>query len=497
MNAPTSSAAFRKATLQTERLRILGSIFILGLFVVTGALRIYFFGSHLNHIGLYCAVIMIFYELLVFRAVEASITSSHEIPNWFWTVNVIIEMSAPSLAVAYLASDRLLADYRPLASSWVLLFFPFLVLSTLRLSPLVCSVAGAVGGLGYLLAAHHIGWHIKADLRANPVTHSAVLSFAFMIFATGLIAAVVAREIRSHLEDALQEAETRRVMKQMQHDLAIARSIQQSLLPKVRPQIQGYEIAGWNRPADATGGDYFDWKECGDGSLVVTLADVTGHGIGPALLASVCRAYARASFDTGESLAKVMQRINKSFGQDLSPGRFATFVAAVCRGGEDKLEILSAGHAPLFVYSPCSHQLQTFPAHDVPLGILPSLNAMESQVIRLASGDLILLITDGFFEWENAAGEQFGTERMANILRAKSHLAPEEIIAELYAQVLEFSGGTPQQDDLTAVVIKKVPVSKEDGQRLLKEELDQAAPFPSWVVSSLPTDSPDIGSRTS
>src|SRR6201982_4106813 len=234
----------------------------------------------------------------------------------------------PALAVAFLASDCLAPDYRPLATSWVLLFFPFLVLSTLRWSGVVSSAAGIAGALGYLLAAHYIGWHIKSDLRSNPITHSAVPFFALMICTTGFIAAVVAREIRKHVQAALHEAETQRAPKQMEHDLTIARSIQQSLLPT---RIEGYEIAGWNRSADATGGDYFDWTQLEDGSLIVTLADVTGHGIGPALLASVCRAYARASFNPGDSLANVMQRINKSFGGDLLPGRFATFVAAVCR----------------------------------------------------------------------------------------------------------------------------------------------------------------------
>jgi phosphoserine phosphatase len=158
-----------------------------------------------------------------------------------------------------------------------------------------------------------------------------------------------------------------------------------------------------------------------------------------------------------------MQRINKSFGGDLSPGRFATFVAAVCRAGEDKLELHSAGHAPLFVYSQTKDQLQVFPAHDVPLGILPQLTSASSQVVDMQAGDLILLITDGFLEWENAAGEQFGADRLEKVIRANSHLAPEEIIAELYAQVLNFAAGTQQQDDLTAVVIKKTIA----GQRVI------------------------------
>lgn len=455
MSAEIASPAFRQALLHTERLRILGSIFIISVFCIAGAIRIYLFGSQMKHIGLYCAAGLVVYELLVFRAVELSINSGLIIPDWFWTINVIIEMSVPVLALAFVVSDRILPDYRPLASPWVLLFFPFLILSTLRLSPVVSSVAGVTGALGYLIAASYNGWHIKADLHSNPVTHTAVPFFALMICVAGFIAALVAREIRTNVQAALREAETQHALKQMEHELTIARSIQQSLLPKVRPRIEGYEIGGWSRSADATGGDYFDWTQQEDGSLVVTLADVTGHGIGPALLASVCRAYARASFNSNETLASSLQRINQSFGEDLSPERFATFVAVVCRAGESNLELLSAGHAPLFVYSQSRGELEIFPAHDVPLGILPRLTSESSQIVSMQLGDLLLLITDGFLEWENSAGEQFGTSRLEEILRASCRLAPEEIIAELYTRVLEFAGGTPQQDDLTAVVIKK------------------------------------------
>ena len=450
-----ASRAFQEALLGTERLRVLGAIFIVSVFGIIGAIRIYLFGSHMNHIGLYAAAGLLAYELLVLRALQHSIRSRLRIPDWFWTLNVVIEISLPALGVAFLVSDRLPPDYRPLATPWVLLFFPFLVLSTLRLSPLVSSLAAITGAVGYLLAAAHHGWHIKPDLMSNGVTHTAVPFFAVIIFITGLVAALVAREIRTHVQAALREAETERQRKQMEHDLMIARSIQQALLPKVRPRIEGYEIAGWNRSADATGGDYFDWKQLEDGRVVVTLADVTGHGIGPALLASVCRAYARASFRNTDSLANTLQHINESFGEDLSPGRFATFVAAVCHPGDDQLELLSAGHGPLFCYSHAGCSVQAFPAHDVPLGILPRLTSDSPQVISMQEGDIVFLITDGFLEWENAAGEQFGTGRFEQFVSSTCHLPPEEILAELYAAVLKFAGGTPQQDDLTAVVIKR------------------------------------------
>src|SRR4029077_2623644 len=88
--------------------------------------------------------------------------------------------------------------------------------------------------------------------------------------------------------------------------------------------------AGWNRSADDTGGDFYDWKKLADGRWVVVLADVTGHGIGPAILASVCRAYSRASFNVRDRLETILKNINQAFAEDLTSERFATFVAAVC-----------------------------------------------------------------------------------------------------------------------------------------------------------------------
>jgi serine phosphatase RsbU (regulator of sigma subunit) len=455
------SPAFEAALLKTERLRIIGVIVIVSVFAITGSIRIYLFGSHMNHIGVYGSIAFLMYELLILRAIDRSIKSQSPLSKMFWTQNIVIEMCMPVVGLAFLVSDRIPLDYRPVASSWVLLFFPFLILSTLRLSFLISTLAGFVGAIGYVAAAANNGWHIKSDLLTNPVSHSAVPFFAIMIFASGVIAGIVAGEIRKHVEAALREAETQRQLKQIEHDLTIAKSIQQSLLPKVRPHVEGYEIAGWNRPADATGGDYFDWKQLEDGRLVITLADVTGHGIGPALLASVCRAYARANFNNAEPLPSTLQRINRSFGEDLQPGRFATFVAAVCQPGSNDIELLSAGHAPLFRYSYATDVFEKFPAHDVPLGVLPRLTGGSSQVFSMNVGDTVFLITDGFVEWENAKGEQFGEIEFERAVRATRHLGPEEIIAEIYAAALKFSNGVPQQDDLTVVVIKRTEALRE------------------------------------
>ena len=116
-----------------------------------------------------------------------------------------------------------------------------------------------------------------------------------MVFAAGLVAAFVASQTRNYVISALREVELESELKRVKHDLEVARSIQQSLLPTKAPAFEEFEIAGWNLPADETGGDYFDWQEMPDGNLAISLADATGHGIGPTLVSASCRAYPRAS----------------------------------------------------------------------------------------------------------------------------------------------------------------------------------------------------------
>src|SRR5260370_32803691 len=168
-------------------------------------------------------------------------------------------------------------------------------------------------------------------------------------------------------------------------------SIEPSLLPKVRPQGAGFQIAGWSRTADDTGGDFYDWKKLSDGRWFVVLSDVTGHGIGPAILASVCRAYSRASFNVRDRLETMLKNINQAFAEDLTPERFATFVAAVCEEGNDQLELLSAGHAPIFVYSSDNQSFQLMDAQALPLGILPDLWDGVPTKLLVIAGDIMIL----------------------------------------------------------------------------------------------------------
>ncbi|WP_047495716.1 PP2C family protein-serine/threonine phosphatase [Terriglobus sp. TAA 43] len=455
-----ASRAFRTALLTSERRRIFGVTAFLLIFASAIIVRGIVFGSHMSPWGAAFLFAVVAYELWTLHKVSVALETGHDLPGWLLWFNILAEVTVPVLGVAYFSSPSLAVGYRAVATPWVLALFPLIMLSVLRLNPLVSRILGLVAACGFLASAYYLGWRLNLhELRAHTAAETAVIFYAALLLASGFIAGIVSSEVRRYVDAALHEAEIERQLKQVEHDLEIARSIQQSLLPRMRPTVNGLEISGWNLPADATGGDYFDWRVLPDGRVVVTLADVTGHGIGPALLASLCRAYARSCFDTHADVTLAMQHINRFFGEDLPSGKFATFVAAVCSSEGAKVELLSAGHGPLFVYTSAQDTFAQFGAQAIPLGLLPELNPAEPLVLHLDEGDLVVLATDGFFEWEDASGEQFGLERLEQAVRKARDLAPEEIIAELYHAVKHFAGGTEQIDDLTAVVIKRVPTA--------------------------------------
>ena len=451
-----NSPAFREALLKSERKRIIAAIAFVAVFAVLMLVRIFVLGSMMSKWGLLTSLGLIVCEFLVLRSVNRALQSNKDVPHSLFYLTLSLECFFPALGVAFTASGRILPEYRPLASPWVLAFFPFILLTVLRLRPIFGWLSGIISTVGYLLAAGSLGWSLTPGPDGFTAPQTAVLYFSLLLLVTGALAAGIANESRLHVQAALREADTRHELQRVEHELQIARSVQQSLLPKFRPQIVGFQVAGWNRPADDTGGDFYDWKRLADGRWVVVLADVTGHGIGPAILASVCRAYSRASFNERDNLETILKNINQSFAEDLTPERFATFVAVVCEEGEDEVELISAGHGPLFVYSSETKSCNYVDSQALPLGIVPELPEARPIKIGLTPGDIVFLITDGFFEWENKNGEEFGADRLVKIINDNSDREPEIIIAELYESVLRFAEGAPQKDDLTAVLIKRI-----------------------------------------
>lgn len=451
------SEAFTLATLRSERMRVVALLCAVGVVLLVSSVR----RLATDASGFSAVMAAVFAVFLVFEiqrlvAIHRAIRESRDLPRSSWVISTLIETLLPTGGLLVLTENPLLGPYVALTVPVALFYFVFIILSTLRLSWSLCLLTGVLSAVGYLAVVGYTVWRYPegGEDLALPFAQF-VTMYVVMILVCGSLAAGVTSRIRKHLLAALREAETRRQMERIEHDLNIARSIQQGLLPQRPPVVEGFDIAGWNEPADHTGGDYYDWQALPDGRIAISLADVAGHGIGPALVAADCRAYARASLPSGEQLGIQLDRINDLLTHDLSSSRFVTYVAVLLTPGIFEVELLSAGHGPLLIYRAVDDRVEALNPHDMPLGVDTGIRYGPTQNVDLAAGDLLVLVTDGFFEWRNPAGELFGTDRLGEAVRGAHSLPPGEIISRLHSAVVEFSDGTRQDDDLTAVVIKR------------------------------------------
>jgi len=457
MESIVASSAFQREALRSERIRIVGILSVLGVVLLFFLGRVLFLGGpgELRLFLLFVVLLaaMAAYESTMLVAVRRALRRDLGLLGWSWTLNVVVETLLPTISLLILTESELFGPYRALVAPAVLTYFFFITLSTLRLSPALARVTGVAATVGYLMVVVYTLLRYPSPPEgALPLGHGIYLTYAVFLLIGGWIAGEVARQIRKHVSAALDEALQR---ERVHRDLEVARSIQQGLLPAASPEVPGFDVAGWNQPADQTGGDFFHWERLGDGRVALVLADVTGHGIGPALIASSSRAYARACATADADLDAILTRIDNLLSDDLPSGRLVNFVLAVLEPQVARVQLLSAGQAPLLVHRPASATTESFNAHGVPLGVGLGLAYDPAQEIVLEPGDMLVLVTDGFFEWEDPNGEQFGLERLSEVIRQAKDQPAGDIIASLHSAVLQFANGTEQQDDLTAVIVKR------------------------------------------
>ncbi len=245
----------------------------------------------------------------------------------------------------------------------------------------------------------------------------------------------------------------------MMLDLEVARDIQQSFLPDGAPSVDGYDIAGWNRPADETGGDCYDFIEFPGGHTGFLLADATGHGIGPALMASQCRALVQGLVAATGDISETIDTTNRILNKDLKPGLFLTVFLGYLDAEKHQVHYVSGGQAPLLHYKHDSRDRVALDASTTPLGMLPFIDATSAPAVEFGPGDVFFLASDGFFEWANPDEEEYGVDRVFDVIEENPGASSAEIIELVRVSVSNFARGVPQGDDLTAVVIKRHPNS--------------------------------------
>ncbi len=231
-----------------------------------------------------------------------------------------------------------------------------------------------------------------------------------------------------------------------------AREIQHGLLPKSIPQIAGHEISGAWQPASMVGGDYFDALRFPSSKVALCIADVVGKGMPAALLMSNLQAAVKAFASETTPPRELCAKVNRVISSNIAANKFITFFYCVYDATEERLSFTNAGHnAPVLLHADGSYvRLQEGGSV---LGVFRDWNYEQAEA-RFAAGDRIILFTDGVTEVANADGEEFGEDRLIDLLRGGVRLGAGELQRKVMESIADYSGGE-FQDDATLLVMSR------------------------------------------
>jgi len=286
---------------------------------------------------------------------------------------------------------------------------------------------------------------------------TAIQTKAFDEFDLDLLSA-----LGNHLAVALEQSRLQEVAlekERLDRELSVARDIQMAFLPSKMPPCAGYDVAGTSRPAEQTGGDVFDVVPLDDYRLMLLLGDATGHGIGPALSVTQVRSMLRIAVRLGAGLDAAFTHINNQLSEDLADNRFVTAFLGVLDNRIHKVQYHAGGQGPMMHFRAATGECEWLKATTMPLGFMETVALKPAQVLDMAPGDILGLITDGVFEFENPAEEQFQTERTAEIVRAHHDGPMDKLVGLLLEAVDAFGAGASQNDDITIVLARRLPAT--------------------------------------
>jgi sigma-B regulation protein RsbU (phosphoserine phosphatase) len=248
--------------------------------------------------------------------------------------------------------------------------------------------------------------------------------------------------------------------RRMSDGLRIAKEVQQNLLPGFAPTLPGLDMAGAALFSDETGGDFYDYIGCDDevcGRIAVAVGDVSGHGIGAALLMAAGRALVRQSAGSPGSPARNISSANRHLARDIDDtGRFMTLFYMILDPAEGTATWVNAGHQPPLLYDPVDDSFRELRGRDIPLGVDPQWRFHQETMPLPGPGRILLIGTDGLWEAHNDRGDMFGPARVRRVLRDNADADAQALVRALLTAVADFTGPTPQDDDITLVVIKGV-----------------------------------------
>ncbi|MEO8256503.1 MAG: SpoIIE family protein phosphatase [Acidobacteriota bacterium] len=260
----------------------------------------------------------------------------------------------------------------------------------------------------------------------------------------------------ARLTDRVVEQET------LRRDIALASEVQRRLLPEAPPRAESVEFAAASLPARRIGGDYYDFVELRDREIGIALADVSGKGVAAALIMSVVQASLQIiASEADVSPPRLVARMNEFVYRSTPASKYATFFYAQLNQQRRQLRYVNAGHnAPYLLRAPgrsttgaAPPEIEQLSVGGTVVGMFPEMS-YEEATVELGSGDVLLVFTDGVPEAHNPEHEEFGEERLQQLLRQTAHLPADEIGARLSVAMHDWIRDAEQYDDLTFIVMK-------------------------------------------
>jgi sigma-B regulation protein RsbU (phosphoserine phosphatase) len=242
----------------------------------------------------------------------------------------------------------------------------------------------------------------------------------------------------------------------MRESLELAMEVQHRLLPKSPPRLPGLDMAAISIYCDETGGDYYDFFEFADrkaGRVGLVVGDVTGHGVGAALLMATARALLRPRTEEGGTPGEIVAGVNRDLTLDtMGTGRFMTLFYLEIDPSARRLAWARAGHDPALLHDPRAGTFRELDGRGIPLGIVEDAAYEDKDMGGVPDGAVLVIGSDGIWETRNPAGEMFGKDRLRQVVREKSAAGAAAVLEAVVQALDDFRGGGPQEDDVTLVV---------------------------------------------
>ena len=233
-------------------------------------------------------------------------------------------------------------------------------------------------------------------------------------------------------------------------EINTAREVQLALLPRAHPDIPGWDVWSFSRPANSVGGDLFDYIELDGFRHGILLGDVAGKGLGAALLTAKLQATLRALVPNAVSLDELAEQMNRILYRDGLDNRFATLFYAELEHNSGQVRYLNAGHNPALVLG--KDRLQRLESSSFPVGMMEDVSYDEGAV-SMEPGEMLFAYTDGLSEAMNTAGEEFGVERVEALARDLLGLDPTAAGSHALKSINRFLGDARPDDDLSLMIL--------------------------------------------